>query len=275
MLRIGEFSKLTKTTIKALRYYDKLGLLKPAFVDSETLYRYYTEEQIQDVQQIQMFRAAGLSCEDILEISKNSSDAEHRLHLRKRELELLKTDIEKQLAQLDRLIHKTAPSYTPVVKQIEKCTVYYSRSCISDISRIKDFIHLTMQELKRTNPDVGFPTPDYCCVIYPQESYRESNIFIEYVQSVNKMGIDTPVIKFKKLEGILAISVTHYGSYEHLCDAYLVAVNYALDNGYEICGNARERYIDGSWNCDSEDKWKTEIQLPVRACKQAKGTNAI
>ena len=46
MLKIGEFSKLTKTTIKALRYYDKLGLLKPAFTDSTTLYRYYTEEQI-------------------------------------------------------------------------------------------------------------------------------------------------------------------------------------------------------------------------------------
>lgn len=42
MLRIGEFSKLSKTTVKTLRYYDKVGLLKPAFVDSFTGYRYYT-----------------------------------------------------------------------------------------------------------------------------------------------------------------------------------------------------------------------------------------
>ena len=36
MFRIGEFSKLAKTTVKTLRYYDKVGLLKTAFVDGET-----------------------------------------------------------------------------------------------------------------------------------------------------------------------------------------------------------------------------------------------
>ena len=47
MFRIGEFSKLAKTTVKTLRYYDKVGLLKPAFVDSETSYRYYSEAQLE------------------------------------------------------------------------------------------------------------------------------------------------------------------------------------------------------------------------------------
>ena len=34
MLKIGQFSKLAKVTIKTLRYYDKIGLLKPAMVES-------------------------------------------------------------------------------------------------------------------------------------------------------------------------------------------------------------------------------------------------
>ena len=38
LFRIGEFSKMTKTTIKTLRHYDELGLLKPAFVDEENGY---------------------------------------------------------------------------------------------------------------------------------------------------------------------------------------------------------------------------------------------
>ena len=38
MLRIGEFSKLSKTTIKTLRYYDEIGLLKPEEIDEIQLY---------------------------------------------------------------------------------------------------------------------------------------------------------------------------------------------------------------------------------------------
>ena len=43
MLKIGDFSNLTRVTIKALRYYDELGLLKPVKVDEFTCYRYYCQ----------------------------------------------------------------------------------------------------------------------------------------------------------------------------------------------------------------------------------------
>ena len=36
MLKIGDFSKLARVTVKALRYYDELGLLKPVSVDQFT-----------------------------------------------------------------------------------------------------------------------------------------------------------------------------------------------------------------------------------------------
>ena len=40
MFKIGDFSKLSQVSVKALRYYDKIGLLKPARVDRFTNYRY-------------------------------------------------------------------------------------------------------------------------------------------------------------------------------------------------------------------------------------------
>lgn len=46
MLRIGEFSRITGLTIKALHYYQKEGLLVPEFTDSENGYRYYSSKQI-------------------------------------------------------------------------------------------------------------------------------------------------------------------------------------------------------------------------------------
>lgn len=42
-------------------------------------------------------------------------------------------------------------------------------------------------------------------------------------------------------------------------------LQYIEENGYEICGNIRESYIDGVWNKESENEWLTEIQIPVKA----------
>ncbi|RND01213.1 MerR family DNA-binding transcriptional regulator [Lysinibacillus halotolerans] len=43
---IGEVSKLMNISIKALRYYDKIGLFKPAYVDPNSNYRYYSDFQL-------------------------------------------------------------------------------------------------------------------------------------------------------------------------------------------------------------------------------------
>ena len=265
MLKIGEFSKLTKTTVKALRYYDKIGLLKPAFIDSYTNYRYYTQEQIQTAQQIQTLKAVGLTCEKIQDILQNKTNTEAVLVLHKQELEHLKEEVSVQLKRLDFLINPAKKqSYHPIVEKIPEYMVYSSKSYIKSSDYIFDFIKLTLKELKKTNPDVGFPEPDYCCIIYPDKNYRETDIFVEYAQSVDKKGVDTPVIKFRTLEGITAVSVTHYGGYENLYDAYISAVKYATENGYEICGTPRERYLKGVWNSNKKEEWETVIQIPVK-----------
>ena len=46
MLKIGDFSKMSKVTIKALRYYEKEGLLKPNYIDDSNNYRYYDNNQL-------------------------------------------------------------------------------------------------------------------------------------------------------------------------------------------------------------------------------------
>ncbi len=43
---IGEFSKISGLSIKALRYYEKIGILTPSYTDPSSLYRYYTRDQL-------------------------------------------------------------------------------------------------------------------------------------------------------------------------------------------------------------------------------------
>lgn len=64
-LSIGKVSKLKNVSIKSLRYYDKIGILKPAFVNTETNYRYYTEEQLYLLDAITLCIKLGIPLKDL------------------------------------------------------------------------------------------------------------------------------------------------------------------------------------------------------------------
>jgi DNA-binding transcriptional MerR regulator len=63
MFKIGAFAKLSGVTVKTLRHYDELGLLKPARVDEESGYRFYTAEQLLTIRRIAGFKEQGLTLE--------------------------------------------------------------------------------------------------------------------------------------------------------------------------------------------------------------------
>lgn len=49
LLSIGEASKITGVHVKSLRYYDRIGVFKPEYVDERSGYRYYSFEQLQNI----------------------------------------------------------------------------------------------------------------------------------------------------------------------------------------------------------------------------------
>lgn len=64
-LSIGKVSKLKNISIKSLRYYDRIGILKPAFVNSRTNYRYYTKEQLYLLDAITLCIKLGIPLKDL------------------------------------------------------------------------------------------------------------------------------------------------------------------------------------------------------------------
>lgn len=65
LVSIGRFSQLTGLTIKALRLYDRLGLLRPAVVDFPSGFRYYDLEQVAQASQIRFLRSLEMPLEEI------------------------------------------------------------------------------------------------------------------------------------------------------------------------------------------------------------------
>src|SRR5580658_1515554 len=100
MFKIGDFSRIARVSCRLLRYYDELGLLRPAIVDRSSGYRFYSAAQLQQLNRILVLRELGLSLDQIAKaVSKTVSADELRAMLLIR-----RADVEQALAaETDRL----------------------------------------------------------------------------------------------------------------------------------------------------------------------------
>ena len=97
-----------------------------------------------------------------------------------------------------------------------------------------------------------------------EQGYKENNILVEICQSVTEKKQDSEKVRFETLPEVSeAACIFHKGSYETFHKSYAAILNYIEENGYEICGNIRESYIDGVWNKENPEEWLSEIQIPV------------
>lgn len=264
MFRIGDFSKIARVTIKTLRYYDKIGLLKPAFIDVHTGYRYYTDEQVSEMYAILSYKKAGLSNADIKTLLSQKDDSRQFLLSCKDKLQKEMQTLAGQISYIEKLLNEKQEAESGVcVKKVSACKVFCCCGYVSNIEQIPAFIKNCHLENKKINPHIRFAEPDYCCIIYPHNEYRESNIFVEYAQSVAEAGQENEIVTFKELEEVSVVSVAHFGRYDTLSNAYLRAVEWAMENGYALRGDVRERYVHGAWDREKESEWETEVQLPI------------
>lgn len=89
MLKIGEFAALAQISIRMLRHYDEMGLLKPIRVDPETGYRYYDYDQLARLNCILALKDLGLSLEEIgllLDGALNADEIRGMLKLKQAQL---------------------------------------------------------------------------------------------------------------------------------------------------------------------------------------------
>src|SRR5260370_900819 len=90
MFLTGEFSQISRVSKRLLQYYDEIGLLKPARIDTHTGYRYYSATQLPRLNRILALRDLGLSLDHIaVMMQADVSDVEIHgmLLMKKAELE--------------------------------------------------------------------------------------------------------------------------------------------------------------------------------------------
>ena len=263
MFRIGEFSKMSKTTIKTLRYYDEIGLLKPEETDKFTSHRFYSTEQLFRLHRIQELKQIGLSINEIIMIL-SGHDCEPILQKRKAELISELAAGQNQLSRLEFILQgENIMSYSATIKELPECIVYSKRMTVPSYDAYFEVIPEIGQIIEKKYPDLKCSVPEYCFVVYLDGEHKETDINIEFCEAVDKAYPDFDDFKFKTMEAITAVSVMHKGAYSNLGEAYAYIFKWIEENGYAAADNPRESYIDGIWNKENETDWLTELQIPI------------
>jgi DNA-binding transcriptional MerR regulator len=264
LYKIGLFSEMNKVTIKTLRHYDEIGLLKPASIDEFTGYRYYTSEQLPIIHEILALRQMGFSLEEIGKI-QGGETVESALIKKKSELLKKISEYTMKLSQVEYYLHhkNTAGEYNVVLKELPEVIVASMRTIIPDYNALFDIIPPMGREMERLGCVCS--VPEYCFNIYHDGEYKEKDVDVEVCEAVTEKKEDSDMLSFKVIPKVgTAACVLHKGSYNDFPKAYGALLQWMDENGFELIDKPRESYIDGVWNKDSEDEWLTEIQFPVK-----------
>ncbi|MBC2578817.1 MerR family transcriptional regulator [Clostridium sp. DJ247] len=273
MFKIGDFSRLNKISVKALRYYDELDILKPMKVDEQTGYRYYSASQLPRLNRILALKDLGFSLNQISIMLDNNFTTDtviSMLNIKRNEIEENIKSEEIKLSRLQTLISKIKEeenvfmlNYDVIIKEVDSLKVASIRDIIPDYSKQHHLWQELMSHLGRHNIKVIQP----CVAIYYDPGYKESDVDIEVCEHIIGNAPETDRIKVKELEAVKEMAcVIHKGSYENLTNAYTVLQKWIEDNNYKIAGANRELYLEGEWSKHSPDEYITEIQIPVTKC---------
>jgi DNA-binding transcriptional MerR regulator/effector-binding domain-containing protein len=264
MFRIGDFSKLAQVSVKTLRFYDEVGLLKPTYVDRDTGYRYYSATLLPRLNRILAFKELGLSLGEIVHLLEGDLPAPRvRELLQNRRAELARR-IERERAQLIEieswlaLIEQAGrvPDYEVTIKWVEPRLVASVRDTISAYADADELFDELQSQINQRGAPLERGAIWHTCANQGRSIDCEAIVFLR------EPAKDKGRAQVFELPGASVVSVIHQGSDETCERAYVAARSWIKSHGYAIAGPNRELYWQGDVAQDG-DSGVTEIQFPI------------
>lgn len=273
-IKIGLFSKIAQVTIRTLRHYDELGLLKPARIEWSTNYRYYTYDQLIRLNQILVLKDAGFSLEQIASMIDKAMSIEDmkRMMLRKKE-ELTAQiseaayriqSIESRMSQLEKLGEE--PKYEIVLKQVPKLYVATLRAIVPKPQDMPAYRCRMFDELSEWLSGTKLVLREEY-VFYHMTEFIEENFDIEVaycLEAAAEPNSQGNVALFGVPAEPVVASLVYKGPFMGVGDALLELFSWIGMNGYSQSGPVRELHLFGREN-DHHDMNNVlvELQVPI------------
>ncbi|MHC1723695.1 MAG: MerR family transcriptional regulator [Aminipila sp.] len=265
---IGEVSKICNISKKALRFYDKIGIISPDKVCDDNNYRFYNRTTLLSLPVIKYYKQMGFKLEEMRELFEGNTYGIIERQFRRKidELKELEANIhnsytsvkdwydlilEAQLV-IENDVHEVAVKYidTTTYCYMEQDFDYNYRESIINIDWT-NYLESIQNEI--TGPVVlNFP------------SFREKmNGNCKKVKIMQK-----PILEYKedqvlKMGGYMVASCYHIGSPANIRQAYEKICQWADTHGYKCTEECYERYVTDYWTTRNEDQFVTEVMIRV------------
>ncbi len=247
MIPIGEFSRITGLSIKALRFYHEKDILVPSRISPDTGYRYYDHCCIERARIIAWMRAMAFSISDIQEILKTCRDESEMVSYLMQRKKELRSDID-----LKRSIIK---SLDVIIRKEQEAQMALKQSEFTVEEKIVETILIAGIRYKGKYEDCGkyfgklgrkmgrysYGKP---MNLYYDPEYKEDDADIETCFPVQK-GESTDEITVRELPGGRCVSLMHKGPYDTLSRSYQILMDHIRENKLKLTLPIRETYIKG------------------------------
>lgn len=269
LFQIGEVSRLFHISIGILRHYDKIGLLKPEYTDSDTGYRYYSTRQFECLNTIRYLRALDMPLEKIaLFLQNRNIENIHQLLLtqkedlkrRRQELAVIERKIDNRISQLTDALsseldiitisQKPARRLASIKKKLTPTSYldleYSIRELEQDEENTVTFlgkvgVGVSEQKLKKRQ----FQPYDLVFIILDDEdSFQGHTIFLPKENCV---------------------SIRFQGGHEKAAGYYEQLMQFIENHHYTVAGFSKEITMIDYGLTQDVSRFVTEIQIPVTA----------
>lgn len=266
-LTIGDFSRMTHLSVKALRHYHEIGLLEPGTVDPETGYRIYDVEQVPTAQVIRRLKDLGMGLEDVKRVldapdvtSRNRAIVDH-LQRMESQLDLTKANV----ASLRRLLEAPeAPQAHVEFRSLppENAIAIHDRITADSLDAwwLAAFGELhtaaARSRLSRSGPDGA---------LYPSEFFEdEVGDVVAFMPvagqvQVSRVGRAQPYV----VPGAELAVLLHRGSFSDLDQTFATLGAFVFERAIAVEGPIREYYLVTAFDTDEEARLQTEVAWPI------------
>jgi DNA-binding transcriptional MerR regulator len=279
MIRIGDFSRLARVSVVTLRHYDDLGLLKPARIDPETGYRYYTPDQLPRLNRILALKELGFSLEQVARLLQDElppAQIRGMLVLQRAQLEQQVHEQRARLAAVEaRLRHiereGAPPVYDVVVRPVEPQLVASTRRSVPGAEAVERLFEEVEAFAARHHARAPHPP----LALFHDPDYREQDIDVEVAVPLSARAPDCAPVGVRELLAVASMAcVVHAGSYATIGLAFDDLLAWVGTQGYHVAGPHREVYLrfgagdlklalPDAYLTDEADDYVTELQVPV------------
>ena len=275
-LTVSELAKLRNTSAETLRYYDRINLLKPCYIDPQTGYRYYSIRQYEKLGTILELRALGMPLEQIAYYFDNRN--------LKKSIEILneyQKKFEQEIEQKIR-VNEILKEKLKFLKSVENIQVieevflqkYPKRYMITlgEFSGGKEAHAYAYTKLEWYLQEVAPILATDRVGVYADERILEESD--ELIPAVPMIIVEKPGQDEKSLKeipaGTYACMYYKNGTLEKYDASFEIVKHYLAENHLEICGSIFQIYKIDVTLTNNREETIMELQIPVRKQKREK-----